>query len=275
MNPSNFFFQYKCPLPKAKTTKPLVNDSQNISVFVKFVESNQHFNQPLSLSKMCEKFNIKRRVLYDFISILFRFEICSKISSEHFFWFGLEKSKNAITALKKDVENKSDEELRADLNCVAEPSLPHIAVAIIQLFFYLNVKLIDLRQACCFLAVDQKKYKTLLRKLYTVSARLEVAKIIEKTTNIAEVRLINFPETPNKILSIEQMMNTNEELKAESIYSARRKEYENFNSLRNSKNGVNNINGNSTNRMSMSSSSVSSASTSSPESMIIGVTGPN
>ena len=213
---------------KVKSAKPLINDSLNITKFVQFVENNHNnFNHALSMGTICENFNIKRRVLYDFISILSRFDICSKVSNEQFLWYGLSRAKNAIQMLKNNVELNPDIVMKNDLDCTTDPSLPHIAVGLIELFFYLNVKLLDLRQACSFLATDQKKYKTLLRKLYTIAARLEVVNIVERTINVAEIRL-NYPAEQIHALSIEQLVNTREELKAECVYSARRKFFENI-----------------------------------------------
>ena len=220
-----------------KNKKSPVSDSENISHIVHFIEVEP--NKSFSVNKLCNDFKIKRRVLYDFVSILSEFGCCTKIYAEKFEWFGLSALNKKINDMKATFDKESrilkDNQIRDSFDCVTNTSLPQIAVCIIKLFFYLNVKTLDLREACKFFVMkDPAKYNTLLRKMYTVSSRLKVVGILSETLNTAEIHLCNFESQANndssnsRNVKINNLINTDQELKIEQIYSQRRKEFESF-----------------------------------------------
>lgn len=229
--------------PKSKTTKcytkSSISDSQKISHIVNYMETKldsakDRSQLKFSMRDLCDQFNIRRRVFYDFISILSEFSCCSKIFAEQFVWYGLRNANQCLIEIRNEMERYSkdesipDSELKLSMNCLNKTSLPHIAIALVKLFFYLNTKKLDLREACKFLiSSDPKKYNTLLRKLYTVSSRLQVAGILTKTLNVAEVKICDFdPPQPNFTIQFRNLINTDEELANEQRFSMRRKEYD-------------------------------------------------
>lgn len=184
------------------------------------------------LNKICLDNNIKRRGLYDFLSIASAFGICKKLSSDRFDWNGFTHLDRYIQNLAQQIECEARVRKMSDIfDCSSNASLQNIALNLIKLFHYLGVKYLDLRQVARLFAGKYAKYKTMLRKLYTISSSLEIAMIISKTTTSAEIKLnfsVKEPEYRGA-MDIMSLLNTKKELETESVYEKRRKEFENYN----------------------------------------------
>jgi hypothetical protein len=109
-----------------------------------------------------------------------------------------------------------------------DPSLQRLAVAIIKLFFYLRVKFLDLRKVGRLFSQRNTKYKTMLRKLYTVATGLELTGIIQKTRVVSEIQLVAPLEGDHDViqLGLGSILNTKEELEEEHACARRRQEFE-------------------------------------------------
>jgi hypothetical protein len=112
-------------------------------------------------------------------------------------------------------------------DCTTNSSIQYIGLSVIKLFLYLDTKFLDLRQVGKLFSNGKTKYKTMLRKLYTVASSLEIAGIISRTSSVAEIKL-NFsakdkPErSPMNVMSL---LNTESELMNGQLYEARRKAF--------------------------------------------------
>lgn len=180
----------------------------------------------LKISYVCEKFAIKRRIVYDFISIYAAFNVCRRYESDLFEWYGLKSIQGNFSKIKESVKEETRPLISA-FSCADDCSLPTIAKFIVSLFFYLSVKCLDLREACALLSAERGNYKTILRKIYTVAMRLEVGKIVSKTKKVAEIRLIDWKEDSHfSSFHIRSFINTAEELNAHRILMQRRQEYD-------------------------------------------------
>jgi hypothetical protein len=179
---------------------------------------------------------MKRRGLYDFVSICAVFGICQRSSSNIIEWFGLDRASDAIDILRAEVHSDDRKTtLRGLFNYSADPSLPKISIAVVKLFFYMSVKSLDLRKVGKFFAQGNTKYKTMVRKLYTVAAGLEIAQIVRKTAVVSEIRL-NAPlhlAGSDSQLGVAFVLNTRKELEDKVGYERRRKEFEDACLLRN------------------------------------------
>ena len=206
-----------------KEKKPLVNESMNLRRAVAAMEQNRGRMQ--CLGDICQRFNVKRRVLYDFTSIMERYGVCSRVNNERFLWNGLHTSESAIEQIEEYCMNVHDEKsMRNLLDCSRDSSLPHIGEAIITLFLHLKVSTLNIKEICTYLA-GPSKYHTMLRKLYTVASRLEVGGILKRTENSAEIKLVRNPngKTINRSLKLSDMINTESELKMENVFEQRRR----------------------------------------------------
>jgi hypothetical protein len=118
--------------------------------------------------------------------------------------------------------------LQGLFNYSADPSLPKISTAVVKLFFYLSTKSLDLRKVGKLFAQGNTKYKTMVRKLYTVAAGLELAGIVRKTDVVSEIRLnapLHLANTTGS-MGLSFLLNSRKELENEVSYERRRKEFE-------------------------------------------------
>jgi hypothetical protein len=208
---------------------PAINESLILKGFVQAMETH---SAPLkSLETIALDFGIQRRSLYDFISICSVFGICQRTTGNTLEWFGLHRASPAVDAIRAEVDAQGDNlTLHQLFNYAAEPSLPRIATAVVKLFFFLSVKFLDLRKVGKLFAQGQTKYKTMVRKLYTVASGLEHAGIVKKTTVVSEIQL-NLPlksPLPGNQLGLSYVLNSQTELHEQQRYERRRTEFEEF-----------------------------------------------
>jgi hypothetical protein len=124
------------------------------------------------LEDLAEAFNLRHRVLYDFVRICAAFDIFRRGANNYLEWRSLTRARDAINRFRVEVDAEGDnpdtlKQFRSSVN----PSLQFMGVAIVKLFFSLDLKFLNLRKVGRVFAHGQTKYKTKQRKLYTVVGR--------------------------------------------------------------------------------------------------------
>jgi hypothetical protein len=217
------------PVPLPPVTETAMNENMMIKRIVGYLEL--HCNSKKSIDSLAQDFGVKRRGLYDFLSICSTFGICERHSGNLIEWHGIDRAETVMNSIREQCRSEpSNGGLQDIFTSSKDASLQRLAVAIIKLFFSLKVKFLDLRKASRLFAQHTTKYKTMLRKLYTVAAGLELAGIIRKTRVVSQIQLIAPLDAEHGIdqFRLESILNTKEELKEEQICAKRRKEFENI-----------------------------------------------
>ena len=126
----------------------------------------------------------------------------------------------------REIQNDKTINLTTFFDCSLNSSLQNIALNVVKLFFYLNQNTLDLRMVAKLFARGATKYKTMLRKLYTVAAGLELSQIIGKTNKVAEIKFLhNLNDNSPNLLDIMSMLNTNNNSTSDEEYRRRRSEF--------------------------------------------------
>jgi hypothetical protein len=193
---------------------------------LRYLES--HLNTSCSIDGLAHDFGMKRRGLYDFLGICSIFGICRRVPNNQVEWLGMSESVAALQAIRTQIRQENDfRGLKEIFNYSMESSLPKIALAVVQLFFVLKVKFLDLRKVSRLFAQRNMKYKTMLRKLYTIAGGLQLARIVRKTSTVSEIQLlVPFDLDSESPLKLGSMLNTPEELEEERTCELRRKEFD-------------------------------------------------
>lgn len=180
-----------------------------------------------NINEICGTYGIKRRLLYDFLSISSIFNVCQKINNESFIWNGLTGIEATLDHIRAGLEHEAKIRSMVEIfDCTTTASIQNIAVCVIKLFLYLGVKFLDLREVGRLFCQRKIKYKTMLRKLYTVASSLETAGIISRTAVVAEMKLnMGVTVKDTKKMGVMSILCTESELAREQIYERRRKEY--------------------------------------------------
>jgi hypothetical protein len=205
----------------------LANESYPSNHVILYLERHRHATA--SIDSLAYEFGLKRRTLYEFITICCTFGICHRVSTNSVQWLGIDQSASVIGTLRQQArECGADDQLNEILASSIGSSVSEIALAIVKLFFLLRVQSLDIRKISCIFAQKKTKYKTMLRKVYTVAAGLEFAAIVKKTTVASEIRL-RVPldwnlERPQ--MNLRAILNTNEEIQEEQKWVRRRQAFE-------------------------------------------------
>jgi hypothetical protein len=182
-----------------------------------------------SIDDLARDFGIRRRGLYDFISICSIFGMCKRTSNSHIEWLGASRSVPKVNMIRAEAQRRPEEGSITDVfNYYLDASLPRIAVGLLKLFFYLGVKFLDLRQVGRLFAQKTTKYKTMLRKVYTVATGLEIVGIVRKTSAVSEIQL-NVPlnsEDSDMALNVRDILNSREQVEREKLGEKRRRDFE-------------------------------------------------
>jgi hypothetical protein len=143
-------------------------------------------------------------------------------------WFGLGHALRAIEFIRRrSLEESPTRTLHSLFDCSTNPSLPGIAEAIIRLFFILDVRFLDIKKLAALFSQGELKYKTVLRKVYTVANCLELAGIVTRTFAVSEIKLnVSLQIGTKSEFDVPSILNSQEELRRAALAERRRKEYE-------------------------------------------------
>lgn len=207
---------------KKKAKKTSITETFNVKEAVNEMEKN--IGKKFTLNYFCEKYNIKRRVLFDFLSIMNGLTICTRYSNDDFQWNGIKLDHKFVSTINKTFLNSS-RPLKLLFNCSEKIGLNVICFHLISLFLYLDLHILDLRKVAKIFASPGTPQKTMLRKLYTISSSLETIGFISRTGKPAEIRLsdIFFDSIPKNIALSSILIS---DPKEEQLFLKRRNEFE-------------------------------------------------
>ena len=210
---------------KDQAPKPSpINEMVALKAMVKEIAKSN--SKVFNLNALCTSYGIKRRGFYDFLSIGQVFKICQRHSNDNFEWFGFSNTAGELEKIKKEVRSSMNTPIKAFFDCSMNSSLQNIALSVVKLFYYLNQKTLDLRMIAKLFAQGPTKYKTMLRKLYTVAAGLELSEIIGKTNKVAEIQfLYPLQDVKPNPFDIMSMLNSRDDQVLEEIFQQRRNEF--------------------------------------------------
>jgi hypothetical protein len=201
--------------------------SSTFGHIIHYLESHRH--AIASIDTLAQEFCLKRRPLYEFITICCTFGICQRPSTDTVHWLGIERSRCLLDTFRKQArEGLSDDDFDEILTSSVGLSVSDIAIAIVRLFFLLHVQALDLRKVSRILANNKAKYKTVLRKVYTVAGGLEFAGIVRKTTVASEIQLqvpLDWSTAPAQ-MDLMAMLNSNQEMEEARIWARRRRAFD-------------------------------------------------
>jgi hypothetical protein len=188
-----------------------------------------HLQTPISIDVLAAEFGIPRRSVSDFVTICSTWRICQRMTHNCVEWLGIDQALPVLKALRQEVQDETADRGLCELfNYSIDSSLQRMALAVVKVFFFLGVKFLDVRKVSRIFAQRNAKYKTILRKLYTVSSVLEVAGIVRRTAMVSEIQLIVTFDAENEMprLGLRSILNTKEELETEILYERRRREFD-------------------------------------------------
>jgi hypothetical protein len=156
-----------------------------------FEESTEKIFQ---LEDVVARFDVKRRLLYDFVICLNSLRLCRKVSTASIEWFGVKRLNDTVLRILEELrEEITSHKTVKTIFCTGrfdEDPFENAAWNVIKMFLYLGTGKLDLRTVAALLTERDVKYKTMLRRLYTVASTLEGLDVIRKTEQTAEVELI-------------------------------------------------------------------------------------
>jgi hypothetical protein len=143
-------------------------------------------------------------------------------------WLAVSRCFQTVNSIRNEAQAEgTNSETKEIFHASADSSIQRIAVAMVKLFFYLHVKFLDLRKVSRLFTQENTKYKTILRKVYTIATGLEILGIVRKTSAVAEIQL-NVPldsEAPSASFNLPSLLNTEEQVAQEQAYDRRRREF--------------------------------------------------
>jgi hypothetical protein len=182
-----------------------------------------------SIDELAHAHGIRRRAVYDFVSICSVFGMCKRTPNNHVEWHGVDRWAAKVNAIRTEAEQEpGGGDIRALFNYHLDASLQHVACGLVKLFFFLRVKFLDLRQVSRLFAQRNTKYKTMLRKVYTVASGLEIAGIVRKTRAVSEIQLnVSLDsEISETGLNISSILNSRQQIEQQKLGERRRREFE-------------------------------------------------
>jgi hypothetical protein len=147
-------------------------------------------NPRASVSQLCAKYHIKRRRLYDVVTIFTAIGYSKKNGTDEIVWQGDAESLQHLRQESRTAEINNQEKSLSELfpkdNC---PGLAATTIPLILLFAAMKVEVIDLREASWWFSRNTGMCKSTLCKLYQIALILRAFRLIEKNANVCEVKI--------------------------------------------------------------------------------------
>jgi hypothetical protein len=205
-----------------------INESVVLRDIIRSLELSGHHT--ISIDDLSHTFVIKRRGLYEFVSICSVFGICRRYANSGIEWFGLCRAATALATIRAQTQAEPDSQSLFPLfDYSTDSSLPRLSEAVVRLFFCVGTQSLDLRKVAKLFSQGKTKYKTMLRKLYTVVMGLELAGIISRTTVVSEIRLnaaVPPAEPQGSQFALASILNSKREVDTTIGTEKRRREYD-------------------------------------------------
>jgi hypothetical protein len=201
--------------------------SHGFNHVISYLEHHRHGTESIDI--LTQEFGLKRRPFYEFLTICCTFGISHRASTNSVQWHGIDQSARVIGTIRRTArESGADDQLKDILTSSVGPSVSEISLAVVRLFFLLRVQSLDIRKVSRVLAQRKAKYRTILRKVYTVACGLELARIVKKTNIASEIQL-QVPldwnsERPQ--MGLMAILNTKDEMEEEEKWARRRQAFE-------------------------------------------------
>jgi hypothetical protein len=213
--------------PDAEPNAAPASDGSLLQMILRHFETTPRVSR--SIDELAQGFGIRRRSLYDFISVCSTFGICRRGCHTSVEWVGRARMGPILNAIREEAEAEPhDREITEIFNDSLDFSLQRTAVVLLKLFFYLRVKFLDLRMVSHLFASRSDKHKTMRRKLYTVSTALAIIGIVKKTSVPSEIQL-NVPiDSEGELieLGVSSMLNTQRQVERERVCQLRRRQFD-------------------------------------------------
>lgn len=168
--------------------KPTDDLRQAIQSFVACLECAP--DQTQAITSLSNRFNIKRRRLYDVINVLESIGACRKNGLDAVTWLGIGNMKATMQDLRRsrDIDNTEMtlEELFPAQTCIG---ISHLTISFLLLFGAVRTNRLDLRFVSQFFSHGMNRYKTTLCKLYQICYILCAIGVTKKTAQVCEVVL--------------------------------------------------------------------------------------
>jgi hypothetical protein len=204
---------------------PIVNEVLNLKHLHSYLETAP--GRMHCIDHLADQFNAKRRGIHDFVGVCSCLGVCQKVTGNSFEWVGSGMAAKVVSQVYESMK-KEPGDVTDFLRTPIDQSLSSVTLALIKLFFHLGIQYLDLRKAARLFAQDRIKYKTMLRKLYTVVSGLEIAGVLRRTQTVSEIQLNLDPrrQTKHVSYSISSVLNTEHEVSEEQRFYRNRRQFE-------------------------------------------------
>ena len=166
-------------------------EADKLGPVIRFLENNK--GQTFVINDLVVKFNIKRRIIYDFLVVLSALMASRKLMHNCFQWGGLDLIPQAIAMARNEVVSSLRDgfSIRQMFRAPEDDNLERAAWNLVKLYICLQRVALDLRAVAMFFTQAEAKYATMLRRLYSIAASLESLNLVVKTGNTAEIALVH------------------------------------------------------------------------------------
>jgi hypothetical protein len=215
--------------PDVPTSQPepqVVLESRCLKNIIDYLELN--IGELFSVDDLTAMHAVKRRTIHEFLAVCSAFGMCIKFVNGSLRWLGRQQVEVSIHEMRAAIPGESrGKTLPQIFDCSADSSLSHIATSLVKLHCVLGTKFLDLRKVGRLLSQRGVKYKTVLRKLYTVASILTLVSVLRRTASSSEVQFVYPLKPPGATqFGVSVMLNTQTELEEEQSFERRRREFE-------------------------------------------------
>ena len=194
-------------LPDVKGDTSNLSATTIFSIIFKSLMDNKITH--VSIPEISVVYNIQKRTIYNFFSVLIQFEACINQGKGQITWLGFEKITMYIVNQFKLMEINSLNQTFYELFDLGHaPSLGTIATKIMLLYMFLGTKILSKRSISHFFTRKQSDVQSLERRIYLALNILGVFHLIAKKEKVGDYEILFDYEKYADKIDEERFMNS-------------------------------------------------------------------
>ena len=163
-------------------------ESVSLSSVISYLE--RRCNSKLDVNDIVSQFCVKRKTVFDLMSIMCSLGIAAKSGPGEYTWKGVEKIDDAIVFVMQTREGAPVRTLQQEFFCAKDASLGNISLSLLKLFTALGVTKIELRSVAGLFGHDCR-YTSMLRRLVTICSCLQAVGVLKLSQDSESAELVD------------------------------------------------------------------------------------
>lgn len=178
-------------LPRPPEPIPVPAEGVSLHSIIEYIE-RKHSSSDVDLNSLVSHFCVRRKTLYDMMSIMIALGIATRISPTSYHWHGIDHIDNAISFVQQQSNsNLDDQPLETMFKCAKDASLGNLSLSLLKLFWFIGSDNLNLHSVASLFGQRDVRFSSILRRLVVIRSCLRVVGVAHSDSSSESITLIH------------------------------------------------------------------------------------